>query len=127
MKELILAIAIIESSLNPLAIGDNGESVGLLQISKPVVQDVNYFFKKNYTYEDRADPKKSQEIFYYYIKKWGNHYTNKTNKPLTTRVVCDLWNGGATAPYRKENNPKLRRNLDLYYSKVKNILDTQIH
>jgi hypothetical protein len=42
MKELILAIAMIESSMNPLAIGDDGASVGFLQISEPCLQDLYY-------------------------------------------------------------------------------------
>ena len=118
MKELILAIAIVESSLNPLAIGKDGE-VGYLQIQNCVIEDVNYFYGYDYEPEDRQCKQRSIEIFTYYVRHWGAYYERKTGNPLTQRVICDIWNGGATAPLRKETNSKLKKNLDRYWKKVK--------
>jgi membrane-bound lytic murein transglycosylase MltF len=96
MKELILAIAMIESSMNPLAIGDNGASVGLLQISEPCLQDVNNFRDRNYTSEDRKDPQKSIEIFVLYIdillpkaKEEGASMYQSDEE-----IISRIWNGG---------------------------------
>ena len=48
LNHFILALAIVESSLNPLAIGDNGNAVGYLQITPAVIKDVNYFYDREY-------------------------------------------------------------------------------
>ena len=40
LTELILALCLIESSLDPNAIGDGGEAVGILQIHECVILDV---------------------------------------------------------------------------------------
>ena len=118
LLELFLAICMVESANNPLAIGDNGKAVGIVQIHKIVVDDINRFARTDYTYEDRTCPQKSKEMFMLYVTHWGEYYTRKTGRELTHRVVCDIWNGGATAPIRKEYNDHLRKNLDHYYNKV---------
>ena len=96
MRELILAIAMIESSMNPLAIGDNGDSVGLLQISEPCLQDVNNFRDRNYTSEDRKDPQKSIEIFVLYIDIWLPKAKEEGASMYQSdeENISRIWNGG---------------------------------
>ena len=62
LNHFILALAIVESSLNPLAIGDNGNAVGYLQITPAVIKDVNYFYDRDYTLDDRFDKNKSVNL-----------------------------------------------------------------
>ena len=65
--QLIFALAIVESSLNPLAVGDNGNAVGYLQITPAVVEDVNTFYGTTYHMDDRYDTRKSVEICKKYV------------------------------------------------------------
>lgn len=71
LDELIDKIHFVESSgrLNPPD-GDGGRAVGPMQLHKCVVDDVNYFYKTNYKYEDRRDIDKSREIAKLYITMW---------------------------------------------------------
>ena len=62
MKVLILALAMVESSFNPSAVGDNGDAVGLLQIHECVIQDVNRVYGTSYTLDDRLNPQASVAI-----------------------------------------------------------------
>jgi hypothetical protein len=62
MKALILALAMVESSFNPSAVGDNGDAVGLLQIHECVIQDVNRVYGTSYTLDDRLNPQASVAI-----------------------------------------------------------------
>lgn len=50
-------MALVESSGNPLAIGDHGRARGILQIHPGVVQDVNRIAGTRYRHQDAHDPK----------------------------------------------------------------------
>tara|TARA_B100001093_G_scaffold152047_2_gene144827 strand:+ start:3565 stop:3948 length:384 start_codon:yes stop_codon:yes gene_type:complete len=122
MIELFLAIAIVESNLDPTAVGDQGSSVGIVQISVPVIQDVNCFYDGcTYKPEDRTNIDKSYEIFVKYINYWGSVYERKTGKELTNEVRSRIWNGGAYGWKAAEGTNK-KKNLDVYWSKVRHHL-----
>lgn len=120
-ENLIFALAVVESALNPLAIGDNGKAVGYLQITPAVVQDVNEFYKMNYTLEDRFDKEKSKQICFYYLNYWGKIYRAKTGEQPTAEIYAKMWNGGAYA--WKKINPLVKKNLALYWNKVRKELN----
>jgi soluble lytic murein transglycosylase-like protein len=115
MKAFILALAIVESSMNPSAVGDGGDAVGLLQIHECVIQDVNRVYGTGYTAEDRKDPRDSVAICTRYIAYWGKHYTKLTGQPLTYEVCAKIWNGGA---YGWRKTGKVGDRLDAYWEKV---------
>lgn len=99
------------------AVGDNGASVGILQIGKAVVDDVNTFYSdSNYTYEDRYNPEKSREICYKYLSYWGKVYERKTGNKPNAEIYAKMWNGGCYA-WRKEGVVADR--LNTYWDKVK--------
>jgi len=124
-KTLILALAIVESGLNPQAIGDDGQAVGLLQIHKCVVQDVNNFYRARYEPDDRFNPEKSKIICYYYLKYWGEVYKKKTGKQPDARIYAQIWNGG---PYAwRKNDPVVKKRLATYWEKVNNQLQQHIN
>jgi len=50
--------------------GDNGRAVGALQIHKCVVDDVNRYYKTNFSYCDRSDFPKARLIARLYIQMW---------------------------------------------------------
>ena len=119
--QLILAIAIVESSLNPLAVGDNGNAVGYLQITPAVVEDVNTFYGTTYHTDDRYDIQKSVQMCKYYLKHWGEVYARKTGEEPSAEIYAKMWNGGCYA-WRK-TTPKVVKNLDIYWGKVNKQLD----
>jgi len=120
MIKLILALAVIESGMNPKAIGDNGKSVGIMQIQVPVITDVNYFCKKNYKSSDRLDPQKSFEICKLYLEYWGSVYTDRTGKEPSPEVLAKIWNGGAYG-WRKKG--EVGERLDRYWFKIQEELN----
>ena len=119
--QLIFALAIVESSLNPLAVGDNGNAVGYLQITPAVVQDVNTFYGTTYHMDDRYDTQKSVEICKKYLKYWGEVFEKKTGRPPSAEIYAKMWNGGCYA--WKKTDPKVLKNLDIYWDKVNKQLD----
>lgn len=120
LTELILALCLIESSLDPNAIGDGGEAVGILQIHECVIQDVNRIYGTEYNLNDRYDPMLSKMICRKYLEHWGTVYYQRTRKQPTAEVLAKIWNGGALA-YEK-TNPIVVDRLDKYWNKVHKVL-----
>lgn len=121
MLKLILAIAMVESTMNPAALGDynsqgQAQAVGLLQIHNAVIQDVNRVYKTDYVSADRLDPIKSQEIFVYYVTYWAQKYEKKTGLAATDEVRARIWNGGPSG-YKKDSTKK-------YWQKVNSVLQS---
>ena len=86
-ERLIDALVHVESKGRVHAIGDNGKAIGILQIHKEVVDDVNRAYGHAYSYEDRKCPIKSREICRkYLILHGGRHATNEK--------YARIWNGG---------------------------------
>lgn len=96
-KDVIEAIAEVESTHNPKAIGKNG-SVGLLQITPILVKECNNILRtkklnKKYTLKDRLDPIKSIEMFHLYQEKY--------NPEKNVEKAIRLWNGGPKYSIKK--------------------------
>ncbi len=111
IDNLILAIAIVESTMNPLAVGDNGESWGILQIQMQVIEDVNHYFGTDYKSEDRLEVHDSKMIFKYYTTYWASVYERNTGRLADFEILSKIWNGGAYG----YNNPATEK----YWIKVK--------
>jgi len=110
MPEEILwrAICTVESGNNPVAVGDRGEAVGIAQIHKCLVDDVNRILRRKlYTYSDRLDPAKSKAMFLIYI----HHYY--PNGALEQWARC--WNGGPKGPNKQATVS--------YWQKVQRVMD----
>ena len=88
------ALALVESGGNPSAVGDGGRSVGLYQIGRIYVDDVNRIAGSNFTYADRYDPGKSRRMVEIYIAYYGRRYTRLTGCPATFEVLAAIHNGG---------------------------------
>jgi len=91
MDRLFFAIAVVESGLNPLAVGDRGTAVGILQIRPCVVKDCNEWLRrhgvaKRYTLESRWSVAASREMFYIYLERWAHSESDE--------VKARVWNGG---------------------------------
>ena len=93
--ELVDAIGMVESGLDPNAIGDNGKAVGILQIHKTYVDDVNRILgRKVFTYEDRKDVGKSYTMAFVYLNYYGRRYKSITGNDPTPEVYARIHNGG---------------------------------
>tara|TARA_Y100000004_G_C8857634_1_gene387519 strand:- start:314 stop:706 length:393 start_codon:yes stop_codon:yes gene_type:complete len=121
MKILLLCIMMIESGGEPdplNAIGDNGYSLGCMQISKAVVDDCNRVQDEfNFTYEDRRSKEKSFKMAEIYLRYWINRYEINTGKKATLKDYAMCWNGGCHWYKAKEGSSK-RNNLNKYWSKI---------
>lgn len=96
--KLIDALVHVESKGRVHVIGDNGKSIGILQIHKEVVDDVNRAYGTTYTYADRKSIEKSREICSkYLILHGGRHATNEK--------YARIWNGGPGG-HRKQKTKK---------------------
>lgn len=101
-QDLIDALIWVESNGNPVAYGDLhlGEpSVGILQIRKVMVDDVNRILSlqgksKRYIYTDRYDQTKSLEMFVIYVKHYHGGFDDY-------EAIARTWNGGPLGTYKK--------------------------
>ena len=112
---LIPLLIQVEGSGNDSAIGDNGRAVGVLQIWKITVDDVNRISGKSYTYADRLNREKSIEMCRISLLHYGKHYEKTTGKRVTMEVLSRNWNGSPVNGYK---NPKTLK----YWRKCEKLL-----
>ena len=84
LDDLLDAIEWVESKGEANAVGDNGEAVGVYQIHKIYVDDLNRFsdwfaYRAKYNYDDRWNRHKSRQMVSRYV--W--YYTTKIMPELT--------------------------------------------
>lgn len=92
---LIAAMIAVESGGDDTAIGDNGRSIGALQISRQCVVDVNRFSGSKYRWpRDCYSRATSVEI----CTKYLTHYCGNNASP---EVYARTWNGGPDGSTRK--------------------------
>jgi len=111
VEKLIPFLKKIESNNNPNAKGDylNGKprSLGILQIRKGVIDDVNQHYNTNYKHKDAFDIKKAEDI----CKKYISLYTKNIKDP-SYEILARIWNGGPKGYTRNITNE--------YWDKVSN-------
>lgn len=115
-ERLLNAIARVESNNNPRAEGDrdkngNPRAIGMYQIWKIYVDDVNRMSSKKFTYEDRWDARKSREMVRIYIAFYSRHYKRTTGREATVEVMARIHNGGPSG-WRKDETRS-------YWKKIK--------
>jgi hypothetical protein len=102
---LLAALIAVESGGDCRAIGDQGRSIGILQITEACVRDVNRIYGIHYRWPDDCfDRKSSVEICVAYLNWYGG-------KSKSLEKSARIWNGG----------PKGHRNAETlaYWRKVK--------
>ena len=123
-KYLIPILIQLESEGNPSAIGDKGDSVGILQISTAVVMDVNMIVRRtNYDLKDRLDPIKSREMCEIYLTHWGSRAFRGTNGAQISLTDCQkinilarIWNGGPKGFWKQSTVTYGTKATELYRS-----------
>lgn len=87
-------IAIIESSGNPLAIGDNGKAIGLYQLHAGVVKDYNKANNTNLKHSQMTNPKLAYNVANWYLNIEIPRLLKHYKKPLTVNNVLTAYNKG---------------------------------
>tara|TARA_R110001606_G_C14936788_1_gene598720 strand:- start:39 stop:416 length:378 start_codon:yes stop_codon:yes gene_type:complete len=90
----------VESDNNPLAIGDNGSSYGILQIQESVVRDVNRIYGTEYQHEDMFSEKASEEVFKLYLCYGKEVFLKKHCRLPNQEELVRMWNGGIYQGYK---------------------------
>lgn len=108
---LIPLLCRVESNNDPFAIGDDGDALGILQIHRIVIEDVNHIYNMDFNPTDRTYEGKSQLICLLYLAYYGRKYYLDTGREPTKEVLARIWNGGPNG-YIKESTIK-------YWNKVK--------
>lgn len=101
--ELFTAIAKVESNMDPKSHNKSTDAVGIVQIRKILVKDVNRIYGTKFSYKDRWNKDKSYKMF--------RLYQNKYNPRWDIERGARIWNGGP-------DGMKKRTTIS-YYKKVK--------
>lgn len=94
-SRLIDAIVAVETGGHPnpeRAVGDDGRSLGILQIQKGVVEDVNRVHGSRFTWADAYDPVKARAICQAYLAHYAVPSRIGTMNPY--EAAARIWNGG---------------------------------
>jgi soluble lytic murein transglycosylase-like protein len=96
---MVLALIKIESGLsfetltNAQVIGDNGKSIGYMQISNGAVLDVNSIYKKSFTFSDLNNEEKNLTIGCLYLNYcYEDAINDKSSNPIS--LAYKKYNGG---------------------------------
>ena len=114
-SRLLHALKMAESGCKSDVIGDNGKAVGILQLHKVYVDDANRIVGyKKYSYNDRYDVRKSEEMTRIVLTHYGKHYERITGKCCTTEILARIHNRGFSQWYDKLG--------ERYWNKVKQFM-----
>ena len=89
---LLTAIEQVESGGNALAVGDSGKAIGILQIHRCVLDDVNRAHGTKFRHHQMRGPHLSRVVFYRYIELWATE--KRLGRPVTDEDRARCWNGG---------------------------------
>jgi hypothetical protein len=103
ITKLIPALIAIESGGDPNAVGDNGRSLGILQIQAAVVQDVNAWYGTHYRHADAFEPAYAREICRVYLLRWATE--KRLGRQPTFEDMARIWNGGPNG-WKKKSTVK---------------------
>ena len=106
---LMIMLLQLESSGDNLAVGDQGQSFGCLQICSGAVADVNRVYGRRYTHADAFDRDKAREICGLYLLHWGRQYERETGLPASAEVLARIWNGGPRGWEKASTEPYWQR------------------
>lgn len=113
-ENLIKAICKVESDFDSHKIGDDGKALGIGQIHKVCIDDVNRILGyKCYSYDDRKNVIKSKQIMRVYLSYYGARYEKLTKKKATSTILCRIWNGGPDG-YKKTATLAYARKVSKY-------------
>lgn len=110
LPALISAMIAVESGGDFRAVGDGGRALGILQIHKEVIADVNRIYKTSFRHKDSLNPVLAREICELYLRHYAAPVFAQGATPgklcalseLQNAEICArIWNGGP-AGWKKE-------------------------
>jgi hypothetical protein len=114
--KLIDALAFIESSRNERAVGDGGRALGLFQIHRGVIADVNRHYDAAFSHRDALNQEKAVRIFVLYISLYATEA--RLGREVLSEDVALIWHLGPTG-FSKIHSPKYRQKADKYLTKLR--------
>ena len=128
IKFIILILIPIESGGNSLAIGDNGEAVGALQIHTIFVDEVNRILwlqgrSERFSYEDRIIVSRSIEMADIYLTFWGKKagISDFEKLPDDDMVILGrIFNGNPSRGHKSSSTLPYAEKVITQLAKIKN-------
>ena len=120
---LISAMLTVESGGDFHAVGDGGKALGVLQIHKEVIADVNRIYKTQFRHEDALNPTLAKEICEMYLRHYGGEALRRIRPGEfaqgdagASEICARIWNGGPRG--------HLKKATEGYWEKVRKQLST---
>jgi hypothetical protein len=114
--KFIMLLAMIESGQNPNAVGDDLQSIGILQMQEAYVQDAAEFANQDWVHMDALNELTAIRIFRAYMERYATE--ERLGRPVTLEDVARIHNGGPNG-YKKQSTIP-------YWNKVKCLLEKQL-
>lgn len=116
LNKIYEVIRQVESRGDTLAVGDGGKALGVVQIHKIAIDDVNRIYGTDFKHSDAFSEKKSKKIFLLYIKAGIKRFRRLMGREPTEEVIVRFWNGGIYKGHLKKSTIKYYNK----YLKIKN-------
>lgn len=107
---LLSALVMVESGGNNFKVGNEGKTLGPLQIRKEVVRDVNRYYGTDFKHEDAFDPAKARNIVRKYLQVQMN--SGKLPEKATHEDLARFYNGGSLGYKKKYITDNYWRKVD---------------
>lgn len=108
-EEIVEVLKYVETLNDPTAIGDGGDSWGVLQIQEAAVDDVNRYFGTHYQHSDVFDVVCAEEVTILYMKMGAELYFKRYGIEATDEVLVRNHNGGIYRGHRINATKKYYR------------------
>lgn len=105
----------IESNGDARAVGDDLQSIGMLQMQEAYVQDAAEYANENWTHMDALDELTAIRIFRAYMDRYATE--ERLGRPVTLEDIARIHNGGPNGYKKKSTIP--------YWNKLKCLMKTQ--
>jgi hypothetical protein len=111
--EFIMCIAMIESNVKWNAVGDDLQSIGILQMQEAYVQDAAEYANKDWKHMDALDELTAVRIFRAYMDRYCTK--ERLGREPTLQDVARIHNGGPNG-YKKPSTLKFWKKVkERYY------------
>lgn len=120
VEDVMEVLKYVETLNDSGAIGDGGDSYGVLQIQDACVKDVNRYFGTQYSHDDMFDVACAEEVFRLYTLMGIERYTKRYGVTPSTETIVRNWNGGIYQGYRINATKKYYRKY-IYWKRKLNI------
>jgi hypothetical protein len=103
IDEIMIILKMVESMGQANAVSPRGNYLGILQIGKMCVKEINRLYGTEFIHADALDVFKAEEMFRLVMQKGIKYYTRIYKKPPTEEVLVRMWNGGIYNGFRSKS------------------------